>query len=300
MEGYESNDLVSDLDDEKRLFKAEKEAERQSKRKWAALAGKKRAYFAKGGPITLSPSARTEGSSLIAGAVRTPSVRSRPLGPCFGCGQFGHLVDSCSVRAPRTYPFPQPMIGKDGCEAVLCDASMLLCVSLDCDVGKLGRDGCELALGEESVLRCKALGSDIGGLSTEGAKCAKELHSFEMIDQKGDKVVKPSVEDNYTKFGLMGDMQPAYDCAMNMKEKYWEVQGRSAETQLTQVQGRLRACVTFWQDVLHAPPTVIDWIQNGYKLPLLYMPTPFCQSNHESAIQNKEFVTEYLRELKGG
>ena len=144
------------------------------------------------------------------------------------------------------------------------------------------------------------MGPDVGGLSTEGAKCANEMHGFVVIDQKGDEVVKPSVEDNYTEFGLMGDMQPAYDCAMNMKGKHWEVQGRSAETQLTQVQGRLKACVKYWEDVLHAPPTVIDWIQNGYKLALLHMPTPFCQSNHGSAIQNKEFVTDSLRELIKG
>ena len=124
---YESDDLASDSDDEKRLFKAEKETERRSKQNRAASAGKKRAYFTKGGPSTPRPSARPEGSSSVAGAVRTPSVRARPLGPCFGCGQYGHLVDSCSVRGPRTYPFPQPMIGKDGCELVLCDASGLSC-----------------------------------------------------------------------------------------------------------------------------------------------------------------------------
>ena len=152
MAAYESNDLALDLDNENHLFKAEKVVERRSKQKRAASAGNKRVYFAKGGPITPRPSARTEGSSLVAGAARTPSVRSRPFGPCFGSGQFGHLVDSCSVRAPRTYPFPQPIIGKDGCESVFCDASVLSCVSLNYDVGELGKDGCELALGEESVL----------------------------------------------------------------------------------------------------------------------------------------------------
>ena len=72
----------------------------------------------------------------------------------------------------------------------------------------IGKAGCELALDEQSALTCKALGSDVGGLSTEGAKYANEIHSFEVMDHKGDEVVKPSVEDNCTEFGLMGDMQP--------------------------------------------------------------------------------------------
>ena len=297
---YESDDLASDSDDEKRLFKAEKEAERRSKRKRAATAGaKKRAYFAKGGPVTPRPSTRSEGTSSAVGTVRAPSVRSRPLGPCFGCGQFGHLVDSCSVRAPKTYPCPYTMVGKDGCESILCDASVLSCEALHCNVEELDRDGWD-ALCEASALTCKTLGSDVGQLSTKGAKCVNEMSCSEVIEQKGDKVLKPIVEGNCTEVALMGDGQPMYDYPTSIKEKYWEIQGISAQMQLTQVQGRLRTCVRFWQDVLHAPPTVIDWIQNGYKLPLLYMPTPFCQCNHRSAIQNREFVTEALRELMKG
>ena len=69
------------------------------------------------------------------------------------------------------------------------------------------------------------------------------------------------------------------------------------DVQITNVQDRLKKLVIFWQDVLHAPSTVIDWIKYGYKLPLLYSPTPFCQSNHGSALRNEEFVTKAIKEL---
>ena len=60
---------------------------------------------------------------------------------------------------------------------------------------------------------------------------------------------------------------------MSVGSRYWEVQHGTGEVQTTKVQGT-------------APPTVIDWIKNGYKLPLLYSPTPFCQDNQGSALRN--------------
>ena len=86
---------------------------------------------------------------------------------------------------------------------------------------------------------------------------------------------------------------------MSGGSRYWEVQHGTEEVQITKVQGRLKEHVVFWLDVLQAPPTVIDWIKNGYKLPLLYSPTPFCQDNHGSALRNGEFVyiSTAIREL---
>ena len=51
---------------------------------------------------------------------RQPPTRTRPLGPCFCCGKFGHLVASCSKPRP-TYPFDQPVVQEavDTCMCVL-------------------------------------------------------------------------------------------------------------------------------------------------------------------------------------
>ena len=78
--------------------------------------------------------------------------------------------------------------------------------------------------------------------------------------------------------------------------RYWESQRVSSDVQTSVVQGRLKSCVTFWQEVLQASPTVVDWINNGYKLPLLYMPAPCSQWNHGSALKNRKFVTGAVME----
>ena len=47
--------------------------------------------------------------------------------------------------------------------------------------------------------------------------------------------------------------------------------------QICDVQGRLKECISFWADTLHASIPVIEWVQNGYKLPLIGLPP--CLSN---------------------
>ena len=65
---YESNDLASDSDDKKRLFRAEKEAKRRSKRKIITTVGaRKRKNFPKGPPVAPRPS-QSDGPSSAPGA----------------------------------------------------------------------------------------------------------------------------------------------------------------------------------------------------------------------------------------
>ena len=116
---YESDELASDSEDEKRLFKAEKEAERRSKRKRSPATTWPRRKASFSGPSTTAPRPGPKGepSGSAAEAARQQSARPRVLGPCYGCGQWGHLVESCSVRLPKgTYPFQQPVVSS----AVVC------------------------------------------------------------------------------------------------------------------------------------------------------------------------------------
>ena len=46
--------------------------------------------------------------------------------------------------------------------------------------------------------------------------------------------------------------------------KFWEIESNNPE-QITDVQGLLRLHNAFWQNVLHAPPPIIDCIENGYR-----------------------------------
>ena len=55
--------------------------------------------------------------------------------------------------------------------------------------------------------------------------------------------------------------------------------------------------ITFWEQVLEAPPQVIDCIREGYKLPLLSLPEPYAKPNHKSALLEKEFANEAILDL---
>ena len=51
----------------------------------------------------------------------------------------------------------------------------------------------------------------------------------------------------------------------------WEVcQNQTmCDDQILDVQGRLKTAITFWVDTLHVSSPVLDWVQEGYKLPLI-------------------------------
>ena len=70
----------------------------------------------------------------------------------------------------------------------------------------------------------------------------------------------------------------------------WEWEGSIPNSQITDVQGRLKQAYMFWRDTLQASSPVLDWILTGYRLPLLCTPTPYCQGNHQSAMRHAEFV----------
>lgn len=63
------------------------------------------------------------------------------------------------------------------------------------------------------------------------------------------------------------------------------------------VKGRLKERLSFWREVLEAPPPVLDIIERGYVLPLLSEPTPYKQKNQASAAENCNFVDQSIAEL---
>jgi len=78
--------------------------------------------------------------------------------------------------------------------------------------------------------------------------------------------------------------------------KYWEVEQNTTQ-QVLDVQGRLKQCFPFWREVLQAPPTVLEWAENGYRLPLKHDPPPYCRQNHNSTEVHEAFVDETVRDL---
>ena len=76
----------------------------------------------------------------------------------------------------------------------------------------------------------------------------------------------------------------------------WEFEQDS--TQISDVQGRMFTCLSFWEQVLKAPPPVLECIEVGYKLPLLSMPGPYQKPNHKSAQINHDFVSQAISDLE--
>lgn len=55
--------------------------------------------------------------------------------------------------------------------------------------------------------------------------------------------------------------------------------------------------MAFWKETLQAPGPIIDCITEGYKLPLLSAPPHYSKPNHQSALDNAEFVETSLTDL---
>jgi len=96
---YGEDDLAEDSDDEKRMARAvaaaEKKAAQQKKRK----AGR-------GAAMQNRPDAAFRAPRPTADTGYPVPRMTRPVGPCFGCGEIGHLRRNCpKTAAPRPYPF---------------------------------------------------------------------------------------------------------------------------------------------------------------------------------------------------
>lgn len=86
---YEADELASNSEDDKRIYRSERRAQKKHKEK------------KKSPPVRSSFSS----TSTLSAACPIPSVVSNrgllrsSLGPCFACGKFGHLQTKCPQRA---------------------------------------------------------------------------------------------------------------------------------------------------------------------------------------------------------
>ena len=86
------------------------------------------------------------------------------------------------------------------------------------------------------------------------------------------------------------------DMCSEMNPKFWEVES-SGFKQITDIQGHLKKHLMYWKNVLYAPPPILDCIENGYCLPLKFVPPPRFQRNHNSTATHNEFVNEAIENL---
>ena len=100
VEEYLADELASDSDDEKRLFRAESRAKRKMKSEEKKREMAKKPYFKREAMkqqpqpnLSESRYGRANAPSMTRPPV-APTV-SGPLGPCFQCGKTGHLRRFC-------------------------------------------------------------------------------------------------------------------------------------------------------------------------------------------------------------
>ena len=166
-------------------------------------------------------------------------LRQQILGPCFHCLEMGHLKATCQ-KLNKQYPF----------EPKAREPSHYVC-----DVYK-GSESKLVGNIERLVIKPVNEPRDLnkGVLSTKVVEPDTEL-----IDEATTSKVVSAAEQPPIQ-GECSELEPDLS-------RCWEFEQDT--TQISDVQGRLCTCLSFWEQVLEAPPPVLEYIKLGFKLPLL-------------------------------
>ena len=288
VEAYQRDELADNEKDTKKIEEAEKAVELQNRRK-RKQAGDK-------GKMDLQPSTgfrppQFMGSfgfpppppfipPFIPPPINPPvpfpwsvGPAGRLPGPCFQCLQMGHLKAQCPNKISRPYPFNDVLISSVS--------------SMHDSVNK----GCAEVCGASQCVD-KPQVSRIGH-SKAGSRRAQvfDVHVEDARVYQGSREGPSSSGSN----DLDIVVSRAHDPDSTELQRYWELE--ESETQIRDVQGRLKNKLSFWKDELQAPVPIIDCISEGYKLPLLSPPPSYSSKNQSSAHQNADFVSSAITEL---
>ena len=286
---YQSDPLASDSEDEKELHRAEKDAKKdfeqleanKRRRGGGAGSGKGRRSPAYHPYTNYHQDIKWDGLgfSSIRGNPSAPRplmatvpqrrAGNRVLGPSFHCGAFGRLMATCPSKG-RPYPFAQ---------AVVSSAEN---ITVDLD---------EMSGHAHSVNKYVAkLHADVEGVnSVQGTiECVNKVQDTAKVSGNLSPVEQVTVTDN---------SEYHYGDGVQEVSKFWKVEAITNTVQITDVQGRLKKNITFWREVLQAPPPVLECIELGYRLPLKFIPPAHCQQNHKSTELHSVFVDEAVQSL---
>ena len=94
-------------------------------------------------------------------------------------------------------------------------------------------------------------------------------------------------------WGMDGVFDEGYD-PEDIYRRDWEVSTGNDETVM--VKGRLREHSQYWRDI-GCNKTILDVIENGYRIPFLDNPPGIFLNNNRSARDHGDFVTKAIMEL---
>ena len=219
---YEDDALADNSEDERRLEKAEREAERITKRRRGTNAAKKC-------PREMEPAAGGPSNKRESNApTRQAPPKPRVIGPCYRCAEWGHLAATCPKR--NTYPFDSQ------CQLVVSQA-----------------DTQDMLLGTSKVI-----GDESGKLEYKGKRSSTGVDSISVNEAKASEVTFDGdfnedpqlVSSDHEAASSSNDPSVGDEGFQLENSKFWELE---APIQLLDVQGRLKQNQSFWKDTLNAP-----------------------------------------------
>ena len=119
---------------------------------------------------------------------------------------------------------------------------------------------------------------------TTGEKTVRKFSSTTKQTEVEGKVSYNSLDSNLE---LLDDFQ-------NLKNREFEF---TNQENYISVKGKLKQNQSFWKNMIKANDTVLNIIQEGYKLPFLETPDTARFSNNKSAINNSKFVENSIKEM---
>ena len=164
------------------------------------------------------------------------------VGPCYRCGERGHLVANCP-KPRQQCPFEQSLVkGTDIGNS---------CITKECvDIVK--------GINVESAAWASLSPEGVDRVMLREQGCTSFLQKLCLTNE----TERPS--DNFVDgLGTYVDVPIDGDG----EGKCWEAQESYPSDQILDVQGRLKSNMAFWRDNLGALAYVLDWIESGYKLP---------------------------------
>ena len=261
---YETDALADDSDDERKIEKAEKAAERKmaAARKKKASPKLPAAKFQKLDGI--APATTTQQQVVVKPATRYPGTPAvRPIGPCHQCYEYGHLKRNCpllsTMATPKTPASTYPRTYPHGC---VSETSGHVVQRVE-EVNAMGRE-----VSEKLII--------------DGDK-SSHTDTDSVLSVFGDCLEGEQIEHRAAKFDA---------CLRD-----WEYEACQKGILHPPVKGRLKERVDYWINELEASPFIVDTIKNGYPLPMLSVPPWYSHQNDQSALVDADFVDDALTKL---